>query len=320
MTNAGRAYFDAGQLTIEKVFSDGLALRGSYTLSKALGLATDFSNTGAGRDERRAQIEELFFEDLKAFSRFDAPHAFVLGYSYRLPRCLGAFTLSGTTILKDGTPLSIETGTDAPPFGNVDGERNDQLCSDGLDNDGDGKIDCQDEACANTAACLPGAEDCVNGQDDDGDSDIDCDDSDCTTDPECIAEICDEEDLRPDVLACPEARGFIFGSALAYRLGVGFVPIRKPNKLPYRTSRVEYDLEYGSNALEMHEDALSSGQSVILIDDLLATGGTTAACAELCEAAGARVLGALFLIELVGLGARDAIAPIQAHALLEYPA
>ena len=126
MTNAGRAYFDAGQLTIEKVFSDGLALRGTYTFSKALGLATDFSNTATDRDERRAQIEELFFEDLKGFSRFDAPHAFILGYSYRLPRWLGAFTLSGTTILKDGTPLSVETGTDAPPFGNVDGERSDR--------------------------------------------------------------------------------------------------------------------------------------------------------------------------------------------------
>ena len=126
MTNAGRAYFDAGQLSIEKVFSGGLALRGTYTFSKALDLATDFSNTGTGRGERRAQIEELFFEDLKTFSRFDAPHAFVLGYSHRLPRWLGAFTLSGTTILKDGTPLSVETGTDAPPFGNVDGERNDR--------------------------------------------------------------------------------------------------------------------------------------------------------------------------------------------------
>ena len=124
----------------------------------------------------------------------------------------------------------------------------------------------------------------------------------------------------PDAIVGPEARGFIFGPLLADRLGTGFVPVRKPGKLPASTRRAEYDLEYGTNALEMHEDALSSGQSVILIDDLLATGGTTAACAELCEAAGARVLGALFLIELVGLGARDAIAPIQAHALLEYPA
>jgi adenine phosphoribosyltransferase len=124
----------------------------------------------------------------------------------------------------------------------------------------------------------------------------------------------------PDAIVGPEARGFIFGPLLADRLGAGFIPVRKPGKLPSSTRQVEYDLEYGTNALEMHEDALSGGQSIILIDDLLATGGTTAACAELCEAAGARVLGALFLIELVGLDARDAIAPIQAHALLEYPA
>ena len=126
MTNAGRAYFDAGQLSVDKAFSQGLVLRATYTFSKALGLGTDFSNTGTGRDERRAQSEELFFEDLKGFSRFDAPHGFVLAYSYRLPRYLGGFTLSGTTILKDGTPFSVETGTDAPPFGNVDGERNDR--------------------------------------------------------------------------------------------------------------------------------------------------------------------------------------------------
>ncbi len=126
MTNAGRAYFDAGQLSVDKVFSQGLALRATYTFSKALDLGTDFSNTGTGRDERRTQIEALYFEDLKTLSRFDAPHAFVLGYSYQFPSRLGGFTLSGTTILKDGTPFSVETGTDAPPFGNVDGERNDR--------------------------------------------------------------------------------------------------------------------------------------------------------------------------------------------------
>ncbi|HJL54880.1 MAG: adenine phosphoribosyltransferase [Candidatus Thalassarchaeaceae archaeon] len=125
---------------------------------------------------------------------------------------------------------------------------------------------------------------------------------------------------EPDLIIGPEARGFIFGPLLADRLGCGFVPVRKPGKLPSSTRRVEYSLEYGSNVLEMHEDAIQPGQEVLIIDDLLATGGTISACVRLCEEAGAKVLGALFLIELVGLGAREAISPIQAHALLEYPA
>jgi len=125
---------------------------------------------------------------------------------------------------------------------------------------------------------------------------------------------------KPNAVVGPEARGFIFGPILADRLGIGFVPIRKPGKLPASTRRVEYSLEYGTNTLEMHEDALTPGQQVIIVDDLLATGGTISACAQLCEDAGAQVLGALFLIELLGLGAREAIAPIQAHALLEFPA
>ena len=118
----------------------------------------------------------------------------------------------------------------------------------------------------------------------------------------------------------PEARGFIFGPLLADRLGCGFVPVRKPGKLPSSTRRVEYSLEYGSNALEIHEDALKLGQRVVIIDDLLATGGTISACTRLCEELGAEVLGALFLIELEGLGAREAIEPVFAHALLSYPA
>ncbi|SVE29891.1 uncharacterized protein METZ01_LOCUS482745 [marine metagenome] len=124
----------------------------------------------------------------------------------------------------------------------------------------------------------------------------------------------------PDAIVGPEARGFIFGPMLSDRLGISFVPVRKPGKLPSTTRRVEYSLEYGSNVLEMHEDALQPGQKTIIIDDLLATGGTISACAELCAASGAQVLGALFLIELVGLGAREAISPIQAYSLLEYPA
>jgi adenine phosphoribosyltransferase len=107
---------------------------------------------------------------------------------------------------------------------------------------------------------------------------------------------------QPEVIACPEARGFIFGAALAYRLGVGMVPIRKPNKLPYRTVRVEYDLEYGTDALEMHTDAVGAGHRVLLVDDLLATGGTMAACAQLLENNRATVEGMVFLLELRALG------------------
>ena len=134
MTNRGRAFFDAGQLRIDKAFSQGLSLRASYTFSKALDIGSDFSNTGVGRDERRAQIEEFADSDLKESSRHDAPHAFTLAYSWELPRWLGGVTVSGTTILKDGTPFSVETGTDSPARvidghrvgGNVDGERSDR--------------------------------------------------------------------------------------------------------------------------------------------------------------------------------------------------
>ena len=125
---------------------------------------------------------------------------------------------------------------------------------------------------------------------------------------------------KPDVVVGPEARGFIFAPLLADRLGCAFVPVRKPGKLPAPSRSVEYSLEYGSNSLEMHEDAIEPGQNAIIIDDLLATGGTISACARLCEESGANVLGALFVIELDGLGARENIAPVQAHSLVTYPA
>ena len=105
----------------------------------------------------------------------------------------------------------------------------------------------------------------------------------------------------PDVIVGPEARGFIFGPLLADRLGCGFVPVRKPGKLPAPSRRVDYSLEYGSNSLEMHEDAIDPGQNAIIIDDLLATGGTISACAKLCEESGANVLGALFVSSWTGL-------------------
>ncbi len=102
-----------------------------------------------------------------------------------------------------------------------------------------------------------------------------------------------------------EARGFIFGGALAYRLGAGFVPARKPGKLPWKTTSVSYDLEYGTDSLEVHADALGPDDVVLIVDDVLATGGTAAAKAELAAATGATVAGFAFLIELDFLGGRD---------------
>ena len=125
---------------------------------------------------------------------------------------------------------------------------------------------------------------------------------------------------RPEAVVGPEARGFIFGPLLAARLGISFVPIRKPGKLPYDAYSVEYDLEYGSNTLEMHVDSLHDGQNVVIIDDLLATGGTVAACVELCQRAGANPIASLFVIELEGLGARELLHPLPVRALVEYPA
>lgn len=106
-----------------------------------------------------------------------------------------------------------------------------------------------------------------------------------------------------------EARGFIFGGALAYKLGAGFVPARKPGKLPWNTTGVTYDLEYGTDTLEVHEDAVGPGDVVLIVDDVLATGGTAAAKAELVTSTGAKVAGFAFLIELDFLGGREKLPP-----------
>jgi len=133
-----------------------------------------------------------------------------------------------------------------------------------------------------------------------------------------IATICEENRLQPDVLACPEARGFIFGAALAYRLGVGFVPIRKPGKLPYTTNRVEYALEYGTDTVEMHIDAIQPGQRVVLVDDLLATGGTLGACADLVTKSDAVVAGCVFVVELTFLDGRKRLNGYRTYSLIRY--
>ncbi len=121
-----------------------------------------------------------------------------------------------------------------------------------------------------------------------------------------------------DAVVGIESRGFLFGVGVADRLGTGFVPVRKPGKLPARTARVAYDLEYGSDAVEMHEDALEAGQRVLIVDDLLATGGTARATAELVTGRGAVVHALAFLIELGALEGRSRLAGHEIFAALRY--
>lgn len=121
-----------------------------------------------------------------------------------------------------------------------------------------------------------------------------------------------------DFVVAAEARGFILGAALARELGAGFVPARKPGKLPAETVSAEYTLEYGLDALEVHADALAHGARVLLHDDLLATGGTAGALCELVSGLGAEIVGAAFLVELSSLGGRARLAPCQVHALITY--
>jgi adenine phosphoribosyltransferase len=121
-----------------------------------------------------------------------------------------------------------------------------------------------------------------------------------------------------DLILGMEARGFIFGPALAYRLNAGFVPVRKPGKLPAATARVDYDLEYGSNALEVHKDAIEIGQRVLIVDDLLATGGTAEATAKLASSLGAEIAGLAFVVELDFLKGRDKLKPYDVFSLLHY--
>jgi adenine phosphoribosyltransferase len=121
-----------------------------------------------------------------------------------------------------------------------------------------------------------------------------------------------------DLVLGIEARGFIFGPALAYRLNAGFVPVRKPGKLPAETLKISYELEYGSNALEVHKDAIIRGQRILIVDDLLATGGTAVATAELASGLGAKIAGLAFVVELDFLKGRERLQKYDVFSLLHY--
>jgi adenine phosphoribosyltransferase len=121
-----------------------------------------------------------------------------------------------------------------------------------------------------------------------------------------------------DYIGAVEARGFIFGAAIAQKLGKGFIPIRKKGKLPYKTESITYDLEYGKSTIEIHQDALKKGAKVLMIDDLLATGGTIAAACKLVERIGGKIIGIAFLIELSELGGRQKLEKYKVNSIITY--
>jgi adenine phosphoribosyltransferase len=124
---------------------------------------------------------------------------------------------------------------------------------------------------------------------------------------------------KPDAIVAVESRGLILGAALAGELGVGIVPVRKAGKLPHRTYRADYTLEYGTNTLEIHRDGILKGGRVLLVDDLLATGGTAGAAVRLVEQCGGKVVELAFLVELAALGGRKRLAPYRVVSLIRYP-
>ena len=130
--------------------------------------------------------------------------------------------------------------------------------------------------------------------------------------------IADLKDKDVDLIVGPEARGFLMGTPVAYGMGVGFVPVRKPGKLPWEVESLEYYLEYGSNILEIHKDAIKPGQKVAIVDDLLATGGTMEAAAELIEKLGGEVVSMQFLIELEDLDGREKLTKYNVNSLIKY--
>ena len=126
------------------------------------------------------------------------------------------------------------------------------------------------------------------------------------------------KEVGAEIIVGPESRGFIFGCPVAKELRIGFVPVRKPNKLPRETVSVEYELEYGNNILEMHKDAIKPGQKVLIIDDLLATGGTVDGAIKMVEQLGGDIVGCSFLIELVGLNGRSVLNGYNVQTLIQY--
>jgi adenine phosphoribosyltransferase len=123
---------------------------------------------------------------------------------------------------------------------------------------------------------------------------------------------------RPELVVGVEARGFIIGPAVALKLGAGFIPVRKPGKLPFKTKCATYQLEYGTDKIEIHADAIQPGQKVLMVDDLLATGGTAAATCDLIESMGGRIVGCAFLIELSFLNGRDKLKKHDIFTLIDY--
>ena len=135
---------------------------------------------------------------------------------------------------------------------------------------------------------------------------------------DALADYACERDV--ELVAAAEARGFILGGAVAQRIGAGFIPARKPGKLPWETNSVEYVLEYGVDALEIHRDAVAGGARVLVHDDLIATGGTAAALCDLIEKTGGNVAGCAFVVELAFLGGRSALGERDVHSLVVYEA
>lgn len=134
-----------------------------------------------------------------------------------------------------------------------------------------------------------------------------------------VDQLCEPfKDQQIDVIAAAEARGFIFAVPMAVKMNAAFVPVRKPGKLPYETHSLTYDLEYGSDTLELHSDAVASGQKVLILDDLLATGGTVEACCQLIEKCGAEIVGCAFLINLLALGGAQRLANYKVHSVIDY--
>lgn len=135
---------------------------------------------------------------------------------------------------------------------------------------------------------------------------------------QALANVCQGANFRPDLIVGMESRGFIFGPSLACELGAGFVPVRKPGKLPAAVYSAEYQLEYGSDRLEMHQDAIAPGQRVLIVDDLIATGGTAQAAAQLVQQGGGQLVGFAFIIELLFLKGREQLGDVPVISLVQY--